>query len=106
PTFFVFAAVVALLVRAHQPPADRPRAAATSAPLSMRQGIRRVVSTIAGGYLVFAVLTAFFYWLGGQSGALIGQPLLAVLLFTAVGVVPFFAVTMALDRGGRARRRI
>ena len=94
PTALVFGVVVWTLGR-------YPRAARRSFPpvaVSLRRQLGHIAATIAGGYLVFVLLTAGISLLAGDSLDYVGDSLVggAALAFGVVG--PIFAGGAALAR--------
>ena len=102
PTTLVFVVVVSLLVRYRHIARDGAQVEDPSEPLLLR--VRRLASTIGGGFVVFVVLTAGISVLAGESGDYVEDSVVggAVLAFGVV--VPLVALAIWIE-GFAARRR-
>jgi len=100
PTTLVFAIVAALLVRYARVARDGERVVE-----SLRWRVRRLASTIAGGFLVFVVLTAGISLLAGESGDYVEDSVVGAAVLAFGVVVPLFALAIRIEHTVARRRR-
>jgi hypothetical protein len=101
PCVLVYGVVVWLFVRYRRSARQPGRGLNVAVPLGAR--LRLVVCTIAGGYVVFAVLAAGVSLLAGESGSYIRDALLGGAVLAFAVVMPLFGAAMVLEFRRTAR---
>jgi hypothetical protein len=104
PTVLVFAVVVWLLVQygSRARITDRSSGVNIVVPLNVR--LRMLITTIVGGYGVFAVLSAGISILAGESAGYIRDALIGGAALAFAVVAPLFVVGTVLERRREIRR--
>jgi hypothetical protein len=104
PTVLVFAVVAWLLVQygRRAPITDRSSGVNIVVPLNVR--LRMLMTTIVGGYGVFAVLSAGISILAGESAGYIRDALIGGAALAFAVVAPLFVAGTVVERRREIRR--
>jgi hypothetical protein len=97
PTVLVFVVILWLLVHYLRKASDPNGASGVNLVVPLGVRLRVLVTTVVGGYGVFAVLSAGISLLAGESGGYIRDALIGGAVLAFAVVAPLFAAATVLE---------